>query len=74
MRFLLLALMIGIAGCADKVDHDAASAAKGAEQFARLVFVERNVEKGYPLLADGTKRYVSLGQFKEVISKLHPNG
>ena len=45
-----------------------------AEEFARLVFVEQNLEKGYAMLADGTKRYVSIGQFKEVIAKLHPNG
>ena len=74
MKFLLLALLITIAACAEKVDHDPQLAAKRAEEFARAVFVNQNLEQGYPLLAEGTRRYVSIGQFKEVIAKLHPKG
>jgi hypothetical protein len=57
----------------ESFDHDAASASRKAEEFARVTFVRGDFENGYTLLADGTKRYVSLGQFKEVVSKLHPN-
>lgn len=74
VKILFLTLLISIAACAEKVDHDAELASRRAEEFARLVFVEQNLEKGYAMLADGTKRYVSIGQFKEVIAKLHPNG
>ncbi len=74
VKFFFLALLISIAACAEKVDHNAQLAAKRAEEFARVVFVNQNLEQGYPLLAEGTRRYVSIGQFKEVIAKLHPNG
>ena len=74
VKFLLLALLISIGACAEKVDHNTESAAKRAEEFARVVFVRQNLEQGYPLLAEATRRYVSIGQFKEVIAKLHPNG
>jgi hypothetical protein len=74
VKILLLALLLSMAACAEKVDHDAQLATRRAEEFARVVFVNQNLEKGYPMLAEGTRRYVSIGQFKEVISKLHPNG
>jgi hypothetical protein len=64
---------LGLMSCMESFDHDAVSASKKAEEFARVTFVKADFENGYALLADGTKRYVSLGQFKEVVSKLHPN-
>jgi hypothetical protein len=63
-----------LSGCVESVTHDAVVAARKAEEFAQIAFVKQNIENGYALLADGTKRYVSLAQFKEVLSKLHPRG
>jgi len=59
-------------GCAGSVPHDEAAAAKKAEEFARIAFVQQDIANGYGLLADGTKRYVSLPQFKAVVERLHP--
>lgn len=58
----------------ETINHDPTSAAKKAEEFAQLAFVKQDVETGYGLLADGTKRYVSREQFKAVLAKLHPKG
>jgi hypothetical protein len=59
-------------GCAESVHHDEAAAGKKAEEFAQVTFVKQDVENGYTLLAEGTKRYVSAAQFKAVVEKLHP--
>lgn len=58
----------------ETINHDPPSAAKKAEEFAQIAFVEHDAENGYGLLADGTKRYVSREQFGAVLSKLHPKG
>ncbi len=72
--FYSLMAAIGLLSCMETVQHDASSAAKKAEEFARAVFVRQDIEAGYALLADGTRRYVSQDQFKTVVSKLHPQG
>jgi hypothetical protein len=59
-------------GCAGSVHHDETAAAEKAEEFARIAFVQQDIANGYGLLADGTKRYVSLAQFKAVVERLHP--
>ena len=71
--FCLLVFAVGLMGCMETINHDASSAGKKAEEFAQVVLVKQDVENGYGLLADGTKRYVSREQFKAVVSKLHPN-
>ena len=70
--FYPLVFAVGLMSCVDTINHDASSAGKKAEDFAQVVFVKQDVENGYGLLADGTKRYVSREQFKAVLSKLHP--
>jgi len=65
---------VGLMSCMETINHDPSSAAKKAEEFAQVAFVKQDVENGYGLLADGTKRYVSQEQFKAVLSKLHPKG
>src|SRR5262245_47384274 len=72
--FYPIVFAVGLMGCMEKINHDASSAGKKAEEFAQVAFVKQDVENGYALLADGTKRYVSLEQFKAVLSKLHPKG
>ena len=70
--FYPLMFALGLMSCMEKINHDESSARKKAEEFARVAFVKQDVENGYALLADGTKRYVSQEQFKAVLSKLHP--
>ncbi|TMA10247.1 MAG: hypothetical protein E6J89_10820 [Deltaproteobacteria bacterium] len=71
-RFLALALVMGSMGCKGSVDHDEISAAKSAVEFADVAFVQRDFERGYALLSDSGKRYVSPEKFKETLSRLHP--
>jgi hypothetical protein len=59
-------------GCADSFEHNVESAAARAEEFARVTFVNQNVDGGYDLLADGTRRYVTRDKMKEVVARLHP--
>jgi hypothetical protein len=65
-------LAVGLLGCIESVEHDPAGAGKKAEEFAEIAFVKQDIENGYALLADGTRRYVSREQFKQVVAKLHP--
>jgi hypothetical protein len=67
-------LVVGLMGCIESVKHDPAGAGKKAEEFAQIAFVKQDSENGYALLADGTRRYVSREQFKQVLAKLHPRG
>jgi hypothetical protein len=71
-RLYSLILAVGLMGCIESVQHDAAVAGKKAEEFAQIAFVKQDIENGYALLADGTRRYVSREQFKQVVAKLHP--
>ena len=71
-HFFPLAFVMALTGCAESIDHDAVSAARRAEEFAQVAFVKHDIEKGYALLSESTRRYVSLEQFKEVLSRLHP--
>jgi hypothetical protein len=63
---------MGLLGCIESIEHDPAGAGKKAEEFAEIAFVKQDSENGYALLADGTRRYVSREQFKQVVAKLHP--
>jgi hypothetical protein len=72
--FYALMFAAGLMGCTESVKHDEALAGRKAEEFVRVAFVRQDIENGYALLAQGTKRYVSLEQFKAVVAKLHPKG
>ncbi|HEX2228601.1 MAG TPA: hypothetical protein VHM64_15810 [Candidatus Binatia bacterium] len=74
MRNFLL-LFAGAAlffACAESFEHDPKTAAKRAEEFAQAVFVRRDFDKGYSMLSDSGKRYVSPEKFKETVTKSHP--
>jgi hypothetical protein len=71
---LLICTIVPLIGCAEKIDHDPAAAAAKAEEFVRVAFIEHDVTRSYELLAVGTRRYVSLEKYQEVIGRLHPKG
>ena len=71
-HFFPLAFVMGLMGCAESINHDEVLAARRAVEFAQVAFVKHDIENGYALLSDSTKRYVSLEKFKEVLSRLHP--
>jgi hypothetical protein len=58
--------------CAKSFEHDQKLAAQRAEQFAQVVFVAQDLEKGYTMLSDSGRRYVPLEKFKETVMKSHP--
>ena len=72
--FYPLIFAMGFMGCKESIKHDEVLAGKKAEEFARITFVKQDIDSGYELLADATKRHVSRDQFKEVVSKLPPKG
>ena len=55
-----------LAGCAESVKHDEILAAKRALQFGQAVFVEKNFDKGYDLLADGGTAPCAARQFQAI--------
>jgi hypothetical protein len=71
--FSSMVFALALIGCVESIQHDEAAARRKAEEFARVAFVRHDVENGYALLAEATKRYVSPAQFKEVLVKMHPN-
>lgn len=70
-RLSTLAVILIIAGCAESVKHDPALAAKRALEFGRVVFIEKNLDKGYDLLADGGRRHVPRDKFKQSLAAMH---
>ena len=70
--FLLLICGVVLFACAKSFEHDHKLAAKRAEEFAQIVFVGQDFEKGYAMLSDSGKRYVPLEKFKETVVKSHP--
>ena len=71
---LMLALSVLVAGCAESTKHDENLAAKRAIEFAQVTLINKNLDKGYELLAAGGKRHISLDKFKETVTRLHPRG
>jgi hypothetical protein len=69
-RTLVLAVMF--TSCAESVQHDENSAAKRAIEFARVLFIEKNLDKGYQLLSENGRRHVPLDKFKQTITAMHP--
>jgi hypothetical protein len=70
--FLLFVCIAELIACGDAIKHDPVLAGRRAEEFARVTFVRRDFERGYDLLSDSGRRYVSLDKFKETVSRLHP--
>jgi hypothetical protein len=72
-RLLIIGLLtLVLASCAGTVKHDETLAAKRAIEFAQFVFIDKNFAKGYELLSDGGKRYLSLEKLKETLTRMHP--
>jgi len=67
-------LAIWAIGCAKPIQHDENMAAKRAVEFARVVLIDKNLERGYELLSDGGKRHVPLDKFKQTILSMNARG
>lgn len=78
MRSLILisltcALFLGFTAQINVYNHEPDMAAKQADSFAYIAFIKHEFENAYSKLSDGMKAHVSFGQFKEVITKMHPS-
>ena len=70
----LLVTVLGLAGCAESPKQNENLAAQRAVEFAGIVLVNKDFDRGYELLSDGGKRHISLAKFKETMIRLHPRG
>ena len=70
--FLLVAFVMGLIACVPSIEHNPELAGKRAVEFAQVALVRRDSEKAYLLLADKTKGYVPLANFKETLARLYP--
>jgi hypothetical protein len=68
---LSLALALLATACVEAVKHDEVRAGKRALEFGRVIFFEKNLDKGYDLLADGGRRHVPRDKFKQSIAAMH---
>ncbi len=76
ISYLTVALqLIASVGClqVNKFNHEPTMAGRKAQQFADTAFVERNLLTAYDLLSQNTRKSLSLEQFKDVVSKMHPS-
>jgi hypothetical protein len=71
-RWLTLALLTAFTSCVQSFKHDEVLAAKRALEFAQVVFLDKDLDKGYGLLAPGAKRHIPLDKFKQTITAMHP--
>ena len=69
-----LLAVVWLTGCAKSIKQDENLAAQRAVEFAGIVLVNRDFERGYELLSEGGKRHISLAKFKETMIRLHPRG
>ena len=67
-------LAVWAISCAKPIQHDENMAAKRAVEFARVVLIDKNLERGYELLSDGGKRHVPLDKFKQTILSMNARG
>ena len=65
-------LVFGLIGCKESIYHDEVLAGRRAVEFVEIAFVKQDIEAGYARLSVTAKRYVSLDNFKETVSRLHP--
>lgn len=63
-----------LTGCAKSIQHDEKLAAKRALEFARVVLIDRNMDKGYDLLAANGKRHVPIDKFKQTVESMNARG
>jgi hypothetical protein len=63
-----------LTGCAESIKQNENLAAQRAIEFAGIVLVNKDFDRGYELLSDNGKRHISLAKFKETMARLHPRG
>jgi len=70
---ITLALAFVISCTASVIHHDEDMAAKTAIEFSKVAIVQHNIQNGYSLMSDNAKKTVSLEQYSQVFSQMHPS-
>ena len=63
-----------VTGCVKSIHHDEKLAAKRALEFARIVLIDKNADRGYELLSADGKRHVPLDKFKQTVAAMNARG
>ena len=63
-----------LTGCAKSIHHDEKLAAQRALEFARIVLIDKNADRGYELLSANGKRHVPLDKFKQTVAAMNARG
>jgi hypothetical protein len=73
VRTIAIAGISILANCSGSIiSHDEDMAAKSAIQFARVAFVQHDVQNGYFLLSENAKKSIPIEKYSEVLSQMHP--
>ncbi len=75
IRLLLIASALATTSAClrvNKFEHEPAMAAAQAHDFAHIAFVERDLSTAYAMLSPDTKAKMSLDQFNQLVSSMHP--
>ena len=58
----------------ESITHNAALAAKRAEEFAEVALVKHDLDDAYAMMSSKARGYVTLEQFKDSMAAFHPGG
>jgi len=70
---LVTLVLLFLVSCVIVIRHDQDMAAKSAIEFAKVALVQHDIQNGYFLLSDNLKKEISLEEYSQVISQMHPS-
>ncbi|HEY1371727.1 MAG TPA: hypothetical protein VGH50_04600 [Candidatus Binatia bacterium] len=74
LRWLVVALILSAAGCAEPITHNEELAMKRAEEFAEIALVKQNFDRAYEQMSSKARSYLPLQSFKEAMIGSHQDG
>ena len=70
---LLIALSASMIGCRTTViSHDEHLAAKAAQRFSEVTFIQNNIPSSYSMLSESAKRLFTAEKLQQINSQMHP--
>ncbi len=72
-KWALFFLVVCLLGCGP-IEHDQPTAVNRALEFADIVFIRQNFDKGYDGMSGKAKAYIPVDVFKNAMLSLHPDG
>jgi hypothetical protein len=74
-RFIAMSALIAcfhLSACISVISHDEVAAADEAARFGQAALVRRDFAQAYDLLSEAAQKRMSLAQFTEALTKMHP--